>query len=157
MNVIKNIAIVLFLFSILIYPLSQLYLLTSEISGKFDKHIYFNDYKYFSKNIGKLSNTTAQKDQKKKIIELKNEKIIGIYSGLDNVGMKSTIILRGNGKLVIQASIGNGTPDYGWWLGNAENLLLYQKDHIGNDVLIGRARITPDGLQIIGGRFYRRQ
>lgn len=83
--------------------------------------------------------------------------ISGTYSGTDNVGMQSTIILRNGGTLVIHASVGDGTPNYGWWTGTADDLSLYQKDEFGNEQLIGRAEITDDGLQIKGGKFYRRQ
>lgn len=86
-----------------------------------------------------------------------NVEISGTYSGTDNVGMESTIILRSGGTLIIQASVGDGTPDYGWWTGTADNLSLYHKDYMGNDELIGRAEVTEDGLKIIGGKFYSRQ
>jgi len=83
--------------------------------------------------------------------------IAGKYSGIDNVGMESTIILRSGGSLIIHASVGDGTPDYGYWTGTAENLSLYHKDAFGNDELIGNAKVTGEGLRIIGGKFYRRQ
>jgi hypothetical protein len=83
--------------------------------------------------------------------------IPGRYAGIDNVGMESTIILQGGGLLIIQASLGDGTPSYGRWTGTAENLSLYQKDDFGNDELIGNAKVTQEGLQIIGGKFYDRQ
>jgi hypothetical protein len=92
--------------------------------------------------------------------------ISGTYSGTDNVGMESTIILRSGGGLIIQASVGDGTPDYGSWTGTADNLSFYHKDVFGNDELIGRAEVTNDGLRIgvtndglriIGGKFYSRQ
>ncbi len=83
--------------------------------------------------------------------------IAGTYSGTDNVGMESTIILRIGGMLIIQASVGDGTPDYGNWTGTADNLSLYHKDAFGNDELIGNAKVTDEGLRIIGGKFYRRQ
>lgn len=86
-----------------------------------------------------------------------NVEISGTYSGTDNVGMESTIILRSGGTLIIQASVGDGTPDYGWWTGTADNLSLFHKDYMGNDELIGRAEVTEDGLKIIGGKFYSRQ
>jgi hypothetical protein len=71
--------------------------------------------------------------------------------------MESTIILRNGGTLIIQASVGDGTPDYGNWSGTADNLSLYHKDALGNDELIGNARVTEEGLRIIGGKFYARQ
>jgi len=83
--------------------------------------------------------------------------ITGTYSGTDNVGMKSTIILHSGGTLIIQASVGDGTPDYGNWTGKSDNLSLYHKDAYGNDELIGRAEVTNDGLRIKGGKFYSRQ
>lgn len=83
--------------------------------------------------------------------------IAGVYSGTDNVGMESTIILRSSGTLIIQASVGDGTPDYGNWTGTAENLSLYHKDAFGYDELIGNAIVTEEGLRIIGGKFYSRQ
>ena len=87
----------------------------------------------------------------------KEAQIAGTYSGTDNVGMESTIILRSGGTLIIQASVGDGTPDYGNWTGTADNLSLYHKDAFGNDELIGRAVVTNDGLRIKGGKFYSRQ
>lgn len=87
----------------------------------------------------------------------KETQIAGVYSGIDNVGMESTIILRSSGTLIIQASVGDGTPDYGNWTGTAENLSLYHKDAFGYDELIGNAIVTDEGLRIIGGKFYSRQ
>ena len=71
--------------------------------------------------------------------------------------MKSTIILRIGGTLIIQASVGDGTPDYGNWTGTADNLSLYHKDSYGKDELIGNAKVTENGLKIIGGKFYSRK
>ena len=87
----------------------------------------------------------------------KEAQIAGTYSGTDNVGMESTIILRSGGTLIIQASVGDGTPDYGNWTGTADNLSLYHKDAFGNDELIGNAKVTDEGLRIVGGKFYSRQ
>lgn len=87
----------------------------------------------------------------------KEAQIAGTYSGIDNVGMESTIILRSGGSLIIQASVGDGTPDYGNWTGIADNLSLYHKDAFGNDELIGYAKVTDEGLRIVGGKFYSRQ
>ena len=86
-----------------------------------------------------------------------NAEISGTYSGTDNFGMESTIILRSGGNLIIQASVGDGTPDYGWWTGTADNLSLYHKDNMGDDELIGKAEVTEDGLKIVGGKFYSRK
>lgn len=83
--------------------------------------------------------------------------ISGSYTGTDNVGMQSTIVLRRDGTLVVYASVGDGIPDNGWWTGTAEYLSLYHKDYMGNDELIGRAEVTDAGLKIIGGKFYSRQ
>lgn len=83
--------------------------------------------------------------------------IAGTYSGIDNVGMESTIMLLRGGSLIIRASVGDGTPDYGSWSGTADNLSLYHKDEFGNDELIANARVTQEGLKIIGGNFYPRQ
>ena len=97
------------------------------------------------------SNTSIKRE------EFKETQIAGTYSGTDNVGMESTIILRSGGTLMIQASVGDGTPDYGNWTGTADNLSLYHKDAFGNDELIGNAKVTDEGLRIIGGKFYSRQ
>jgi hypothetical protein len=102
------------------------------------------------------------------IIEQPKVEISGIYSGSDNVGMESTIILRNGGTMVVKASIGDGTPTVGEWTGDAENISLYINseepyyDNYGNlrmggNQLLGRGRITQEGLQIIGGKFYQRQ
>lgn len=89
--------------------------------------------------------------------KLPSPEISGTYSGTDNLGMESTIILGAGGRLVINTSIGDGTPDLGWWTGTADDLYLYHKDFVGNDELIGKAKVTEDGLKIIGGNFYKRK
>lgn len=76
----------------------------------------------------KSSNVSSSYQEERK----KENQIAGTYSGPDNVGMESTIILRSGGTLLIQASVGDGTPDYVNWTGTAENLSLYHKDAIGN-------------------------
>ena len=53
--------------------------------------------------------------------EAKEVEIAGTYSGTDNVGMKSTIIMREGGVLIIHASVGDDSPDYGNWTGTAKN------------------------------------
>lgn len=107
-----------------------------------------------SNNTNSGSTNSNSPTQQKQIKEIQ---IAGSYSGTDNVGMESTIILRSGGTLIIQASIGDGTPDYGNWTGTADNLSLYHKDAFGNDELIGNAKVTDEGLRIIGGKFYARQ
>lgn len=102
-------------------------------------------------------NNSQSNELEEKTIERQKVEISGTYSGTDNVGMESTIILRSGRTLIIQASVGDGTPDYGNWTGTADNLSLYHKDDFGNDELIGRAEVTNDGLRIIGGKFYSRQ
>jgi hypothetical protein len=97
-----------------------------------------------------------------------NIEIEGLYSGVDNVGMESTIILRSGGRMIVQSSLGDGAPSKGSWSGTAENLSLYIEtdqpyyDNYGNlrmggDKLLGNAKITERGLQILGGNFYSRQ
>lgn len=109
-------------------------------------------------NGGQNTKTNSQSNEvEEKTIEQPKVEISGTYSGTDNVGMESTIILRSGGTLIIQASVGDGTPDYGNWTGTADNLSLYHKDAYGNDELIGRAEVTNDGLRIKGGNFYSRQ
>ena len=109
-------------------------------------------------NAGQNTKTSSQSNEvEEKTIEQPKVEISGTYSGTDNVGMESTIILRSGGTLIIQASVGDGTPDYGNWTGTADNLSLYHKDVYGNDELIGRAKVTNDGLRIKGGKFYSRQ
>jgi hypothetical protein len=109
-------------------------------------------------NGGQNTKTNSQSNEvEEKTIEKQKVEISGTYSGTDNVGMESTIILRSGGTLIIQASVGDGTPDYGNWTGTADNLSLYHKDAYGNDELIGTAEVTNDGLRIKGGKFYSRQ
>jgi len=109
-------------------------------------------------NDGQNTKTNSQSNEvEEKTIEQPKVEISGTYSGTDNVGMESTIILRSGGTLIIQASVGDGTPDYGNWTGTADNLSLYHKDVYGNDELIGIAEVTNDGLRIKGGKFYSRQ
>jgi hypothetical protein len=83
--------------------------------------------------------------------------ISGTYTGEDNVGMESTIVLKSSGTLIVDSSVGDGSLDYGRWTGSADNVYLYHKDQYGNEELIGRAEISKDGLQIKGGKFYNRQ
>jgi len=111
-----------------------------------------NSNKSNNTNTGSYNSTSSSEQTQPKEI-----KIAGTYSGTDNVGMESTIILRSGGTLIIQASVGDGTPDYGNWTGSADNLSLYHKDAFGNDELIGNAKVTDEGLRIIGGKFYARQ
>lgn len=120
-------------------------------------------------NGGQNTKTNSQSNElEEKTIEQPKVEISGTYSGTDNVGMESTIILRSGGSMVVQSSIGDGTPSVGRWSGDAENLSLYIEseepyyDNYGNlrmggSQLLGRARITQEGLQIIGGNFYSRQ
>jgi hypothetical protein len=114
------------------------------------------------------SNEVEEKTIEPPKIEPPKVEISGTYSGTDNVGMESTILLRIGGSMVVISSIGDGTPSVGRWSGDAENLSLYIEsdepfyDNYGNlkmggDQLLGRGRITQEGLQIIGGKFYRRQ
>lgn len=100
-----------------------------------------------------LSNDTSVKVGQ----QIKVEEIAGVYSGTDNVGMESRIILNHGGTLIIHASVGDGTPDYGWWTGTADALSLYHKGQLGNDEFIGSATVSDMGLQIKGGKFYKRQ
>ena len=100
------------------------------------------------------SAATVNSDDQEKLMKFE---IAGVYSGIDNVGMESSIILRSGGTLIIKASVGDGTPDYGHWTGSADNLALYHNDAFGNEELIGNAKVTAEGLEIIGGKFYGRQ
>jgi len=72
-----------------------------------------------------------------------DDEIAGIYSGIDNVGMESSIILSKDGSLIIKSSVGDGKPDYGTWTGTADNLSLFHKDIMGKNELIGNAKIDP--------------
>ena len=114
------------------------------------------------------SNEVEEKTIEQPKIEPPKVEISGTYSGTDNVGMESAIILRSGGSMVLNSSIGDGTPSVGEWSGDAENISLYIKseepyyDNYGNlrmggNQLLGRGRITQEGLQIIGGKFYQRQ
>jgi hypothetical protein len=93
-----------------------------------------------------------------KVEVMKEPKIAGIYSGSDNLGMITTIILKPNGVLIIQASVGDGQPTYSRWSGNYDDLSLFNpKDDFGREQLIGNAEVSERGLQIIGAKFYTRQ
>ena len=81
----------------------------------------------------------------------------GIYSGTDNVGMESSLILKSGGNLITQSSIGDGGPAYGHWDGDAEDVTLYLNSEYGRDQMLGHAEITEGGLQIVGGNFYNRK
>ena len=119
-------------------------------------------------NVGMESAEVEEKTIEQPKIEPPKVEISGTYSGTDNVGMESAIILRSGGSMVLNSSIGDGTPSVGEWSGDAENISLYIKseepyyDNYGNlrmggNQLLGRGRITQEGLQIIGGKFYQRQ
>jgi uncharacterized lipoprotein YajG len=97
------------------------------------------------------NNAINEKEQEEEI------NISGVYTGTDNLGLESSIIIQNDGTLMVQSSIGDGTPSYGFWVGDANNLSLYQRDQMGNRQLIGRAKIDERGLKIIGGQFYTRQ
>ena len=83
--------------------------------------------------------------------------IAGTYSGIDNVGMQSTISLYSSGSMVINSSIGDGSPSYGRWSGSVENLSLYVNDSYGGENFLGTAKVTTNGLSINGGKFYSRK
>jgi len=85
-----------------------------------------------------------------------NAQVGGVYTGEDNLGLESTLVLHSNGTLMIQASVGDGSPSYGRWTGSAYNLKLYI-NHMGSNQLLGEAKVTEEGLRIVGGKFYRRQ
>jgi hypothetical protein len=120
-------------------------------------------------NDGQNTKSNSQSNEvEEKNIEQPKVEISGTYSGTDNVGMESTIVLRRGGSMVVKSSIGNEKPSVGEWSGDAGNISLYIKseepyyDNYGNlrmggNQLLGRGRITQEGLQIIGGKFYRRQ
>lgn len=98
------------------------------------------------------TNKTTSEPQQSKEAE-----ITGVYSGTDNVGMETTIILNSEGSMIVQPSVGNGTPAYGNWSGTANSLSLYISDDMGGEQLLGDAKITEQGLKIIGGKFYSRK
>lgn len=83
--------------------------------------------------------------------------IAGTYSGIDNVGMQSTISLYSSGSMVINSSIGDGSPSYGRWSGSVENLSLYVNDPYGGENFLGTSKVTTNGLSINGGKFYSRK
>ena len=58
----------------------------------------------------------------------------GVYSGTDNVGMESSLILKSGGNLITQSSIGDGGPAYGHWKGDAEDVTLYLNSEYGRDL-----------------------
>jgi hypothetical protein len=95
---------------------------------------------------------SAPEDIKHAVVELE-----GVYSGTDNVGMESSLILKSGGNLITQSSIGDGGPAYGHWEGDAEDVTLYLNSEYGPDQMLGHAKITESGLKIIGGNFYTRK
>lgn len=117
---------------------------------------------------GQNTKTNSQSNMvEEKIIEQPKVEISGTYSGTDNVGMESTIVLRRGGSMVVKSSIGDGTLSAGEWSGDAENISLYIENEkpyydnygnlrMGGNQLLGRGRITQEGLQIIGGKFFDR-
>lgn len=134
----------------------------------FSGHLYLKSYLHFSMfcfavfyfmgGSGSQKNSeTSIRTGVNKVEEVNKVEIAGVYSGTDNIGMESTIVLRSGGTLIIHASVGDGTPDYGRWTGSADNLSLYHKDVFGNDEFVGNAKVTKTGLRIKGGKFYSRQ
>ena len=108
----------------------------------------------------KKSNASNQSKASENTTQVKDKveaEIAGVYSGTDNVGMESTIMLESSGSMTIQSSVGDGTPSYGRWSGNPDNVTLYIKNEMGGDQVLGNAKITDDGLRIMGGKFYSRQ
>lgn len=117
---------------------------------------------------GQNTKTNSQSNMvEEKTIEQPKVEISGTYSGTDNVGMESTIVLRSGGSMVVKSSIGDGTLSAGEWSGDAENISLYIENEkpyydnygnlrMGGNQLLGRGRITQEGLQIIGGKFFDR-
>ena len=83
--------------------------------------------------------------------------IAGTYSGIDNVGMQSTISLYSSNSMVINSSIGDRSPSYGRWSGSVENLSLYVNDPYGGENFLGTSKVTTNGLSINGGKFYSRK
>ncbi len=103
------------------------------------------------------SNQSKESESATQVEEKVEAEIAGVYSGTDNVGMESTIMLESSGSMTIQPSVGDGTPSYGRWSGNADDVTLYIKNEMGGDQVLGNAKITDDGLRIMGGKFYSRQ
>ncbi len=105
-------------------------------------------------NNQKKSNPKVEETQKEpeKVIE-----VIGVYTGRDNLGMESSIIINNNGILYTKSSIGDGSLSEGRWYGDANNLSLYLFNEFGGEDLLGYAKVNENGIQIIGGNYYRRQ
>lgn len=111
-----------------------------------------------SSNSAKIdSNSTVNVIAPKEEISLPEVEIAGVYSGTDNLGMESTIILKQDGSLITQSSIGDGSPAYGEWAGKANFISLYIRAEMQPRQLLGHAKITAEGLRINGGNFYTRQ
>ena len=62
-------------------------------------------------------NSESTGSEAKPIDEATSISIEGVYSGTDNVGMESTIMLRPGGRMIVQPSVGDGTPSRGRWSG----------------------------------------
>ncbi len=110
-------------------------------------------------NGGQNTITNSQLNEvEEKNIENPKVEISGIYLGIDNFGTESTIILRSGGSMVVQTPV---STSVGRWSGDAENVSLYlesdEPSYYDKELLLGTAKITQLGLQIIGGQFYSRQ
>lgn len=127
-----------------------------------------NDQKFTDETNQSTLNSESHSSEAKPIDEETTIIIEGVYSGTDNVGMESIIMLRPEGRLIVQSSVGDGTPSRGRWSGTSDNLSLYIETdqpfydsygqlRMGGDQFLGNAKITKSGLQIIGGNFYNRQ
>ena len=90
--------------------------------------------------------------------EPKEAEISGEYSGLDNFEMPATFYLKSSGNLTYKSpSVNDGNPTYGRWTGTAKLITIYIDKDAGGELYIGDAKITEDGLQIIGAKFFSRQ
>jgi len=102
-------------------------------------------------NVEHKETTQYEKPQEKEI------RIAGVYTGIDNIGMETTIEIKSSGVMIAHPSVGDGTPCYGRWEGTANNLSLYIPNELEGEQLLGNAKVTDQGLQIIGGSLYERQ
>ena len=88
----------------------------------------------------------------------KEAEISGEYSGRNKFKLPATFSLNSSGNLKYKAKgLNDGNPSYGRWTGTAKLIKLYFDKDAGGELHFADAIITEDGLQIIGGNFYRRQ
>ena len=112
----------------------------------------------FTIGCGNNSNKQKVDTETIKLEVPKEAEISGEYSGRNKFKLPATFSLNSSGNLKYKAKgLNDGNPSYGRWTGTAKLITIYIDKDAGGELYIGDAKITEDGLQIIGGKFFSRQ